>query len=445
MLEYLSFGDCEGELPQHPQQPVEFPHSEEVKNRLRQQAVGYGWPKFGHDAEMKSLLYHVQLRDGLRNDMPGDYERKVILGELERQYAQATWRIPDDFMTYEHFKRCALSVDMSSSPGYPYLRRAGTNGDFLQVKDGVYNEARLQELWQITQLKIQEKRADPIRLFVKPEPHKQKKLENYQYRLISSVSVLDQIIDAMLFGEMNANVIDKCMFVPCKAGWSMFAGGWKTVPRRGIISLDKRGWDWSAQGWYFEMELQLRTRLCQNLKAQWMELAAWRYRELFYNPWFITSGGLLLQQKQPGVMKSGCFNTITTNSIMQSILHIRVCLELDIDVGWVWTLGDDTLQSDVEKRAEYLEAVAQYCHVKHCIDGAEFAGMRFLSGRVEPLYKGKHSFNLLHLDPKFARDTANSYMLLYHKSLRRSALAEMLQPLLGRVGTEERDAIWDGW
>lgn len=424
--------------------PERYPHSPEVASTLEIGAEGYGWPKFGHDAEMKSLLYHVQLRDNLREDMPCEDDRKIIMSYLEKQYQSAKWRIPDDFMSYEHFQRSVQRLDMTSSPGYPYLKKATTNAVFFQARDGVVPEDRMREVWEVLQLKMRERLVDPIRLFIKPEAHKNSKLEGHRYRLISSVSVLDQLIDVMLFGEMNDKVTQQCVHVPCKGGWSAYAGGWKIVPPRGVISIDKSGWDWSVNAWYFEMELQLRVRLCENIQYRWLEMATWRYQALFGNPWFVTSGGLLLRQRKAGVMKSGCFNTLVSNSIMQSILHLRVCSEIDVKPGWIWTLGDDTLQEDLPEREQYLKQAAQYCHIKHCVEGAEFAGYRF-GKSIEPLYRGKHSFNLLHLNPKFAKETAEAYALLYHRSCKSLALKRMLGELLGASSDESRDAIWDGW
>nr|UGO57260.1 MAG: hypothetical protein 1 [Riboviria sp.] len=430
-----------------PNVPVEFPHDPAVSDVLRDASQGYGWPNFGHNAEMKSLVYHARQRVGLRTDAPTEGDKKLILSELERQYSAARWSIPDDFFSYEHFRRVVDGVDMQSSPGYPYLRKAPSNGVFFQQKpDGSIPEERLREIWELVQLRIRERDCDPIRLFIKPEPHKEKKLKNHRYRLISSVSIMDQLIDAMLFAPMNDKIIEECVRVPCKGGWSPFCGGWKMVPRSGVMSLDKSGWDWSAQFWLFEMDLQLRLRLCKNVRADWVDLAAWRYKCLFGNPTFVTTGGALLKQLQPGVMKSGCFNTLTTNSILQSIVHLRVCLEMDILPGWLWTLGDDTLQESIdENRQEYLDRVAQYCHVKHCVDGAEFAGMRFLGSRVEPLYRGKHSYQLLHMKQQVATEMSDSYRLLYHRSSAKNALHAMLAKISGRMSDDDRDGVWDLW
>lgn len=429
-----------------PNRPVEYPHQPHIREQLMRKAEGYGWPSFGHNAEMKSLAYHVKLREGLRSDPPVNFVRREIMEVLEKQYAKARWSIPDDFLTYQHFRRVVEEIDFTSSPGYPYMRRHTNNGSFFHRKNEELPEERLQEVWELVKMRLRERDSDPIRLFIKPEPHSLKKLDSYRYRLISSVSVVDQLIDAMLFGEMNTLVTDKCVELPCKGGWSPYCGGWKLVPPTGTMSLDKSGWDWSVQSWLFEMELQLRVRLCQNLTSQWLELATWRYQCLFWNPRFITSGGLLLRQKNPGVMKSGCFNTLVTNSIMQSIVHLRACQELDMNPGWLWSLGDDTLQGAIPRDAlgQYLDHVGQYCHVKHCVDGAEFAGMKFFGPRVEPLYGGKHSYQLLHMDRNNATEMASSYALLYHRSRKSAALKEILGSLL-QTTDESRDLIWDLW
>lgn len=429
-----------------PNQPVEFPHPPEIREKLLKKARGYDWPAFGHDAEMKSLVYHSQLRQGLRSDAPPEAESRLIMSRLEQEYSAARWSIPSDFITFEHFLRVVGEVDMTSSPGYPYMRRYTNNSQFFQAKCGQFDQGRLAEIYELVLLQIRERRCDPIRLFIKPEPHKESKLANRRYRLISSVSVVDQIIDALLFGSFNSAVNENCLRVPCKGGWSPYGGGWKIVPPSGTMSLDKSGWDWSAHMWLFDMELRLRTRLCDNLTAQWLDLATWRYNMLFRQPEFITSGGLRLKQKSSGVMKSGCYNTLVTNSIMQSLIHLRVCCEMDMTPGWMWTLGDDTLQQAIDDRKlrkEYLERCAQYCHVKHCVDGAEFAGMRFMGPRVEPLYRGKHSYKLLHLREADAGQTSSSYQLLYHRSEYKRSL-EALLPVLKET-KETLDAIWDDW
>lgn len=375
---------------------------------------------------MQSLVYHANKRDGIRKDGPDLYERTRIMEVLAKRWEKAVWSVPEDFLTYAHYERCVMDLDWNSSPGYPYLFQATTNRILFEVEDGKPSRRALQRMWEVVTRQINGRQSDPIRLFVKPECHKQKKLDNMAYRLISSVSVVDQIVDAMLFGDMNTNCMQNYLEVPAKVGWSPHGGGWRIMPPTGMVSLDKSAWDWSVNAWIVETILELRSRLCRNDDGRWYSLACWRYKMLFGEPVFVTSGGLLLKQRNPGVMKSGCFNTIIDNSIGQDILHVRVCRELGIEVGDLMSMGDDTTQRRFDRIDDYCERLSQFCHLKSKAYSTEFAGHRFGMCSIEPLYKGKHAYNLLHMNDKYADEMAASYALLYHRSVFRDSLRSMM-------------------
>jgi len=368
------------------------------------------------------------------------------MDRLLEKYRAARWTIPDDFMQKSHFERVVREkLDWTSSPGYPYMRRAPTNGDFFKVRDGIPDQERVDRCWQLLQSRLEMRDSDHIRLFIKAEPHKLKKIENHRFRLISSVSVLDQIIDHMLFEPMNQNLVDNWPYLPSKPGWTELVGGWRFIPPQAWTALDKSGWDWSMQLWVAEFVLELRCALCDNPSELWMELAKWRYRQLYVGATFITSGGLIFKQRKDGVQKSGCVNTIADNSIAQDILHERVCYEIGVDAGDIITMGDDTLQEKVSNWNAYLSVLGQYCHVKQSVDANEFAGSRFLGKIVEPLYKGKHSFNILHMNEDVAQQMADSYTLLYHRSRHRDFIRSLFQEMGLKVRPLEWcDAIYDG-
>lgn len=348
----------------------------------------------------------------MRADPPTTDVQSVILHYFRQTFAK--WQIPGDFMQYSHYLRVINQLDMTSSPGYPYLRRYTSNSTFFKCnQQGSKDPERVHTIWNLVCSRLREKDCDPIRLFIKQEAHKNKKIETGMLRLISSVSVIDQIIDHMIFGDFNQMLLDNHGTQPVKTGWSPYAGGHRIIPKTKWLAIDKSSWDWSVQPWIIELELRVREILCDNLSDYWKDLATWRYGCLFSNPVFITSSGHLFKQLKPGVMKSGCVNTIASNSIMQLILHTRVCVELKQPIGCILSLGDDTLQEIVGK--EYLNLLSQYCIVKHAKLENEFSGYRF-SKTIEPLYKGKHAFNLLHSDPKFLKDMLFSYKLLYHES-----------------------------
>lgn len=406
---------------------------------------GYGFPQFGGAAEMRSLILHSAAGEGLRTDYPNQRDYEHIMNILVEWFSAAKWSIPEDFLEFSHYLRVLMQLDWTSSPGHPYCRNAPTNGILFKVKEGRPDTERIMHYWELVRFKISEKIPDKIRIFIKGEPLVAKKVLNKQYRLISSVSVIDQIVDHMLFGVMNQNIIDNYPELPTRIGWSPYNGGYRMLPKSKWLAIDKSKWDWTVKPWMLEMELELRMRLCSNMTEKWRELACERYKSLFDNPEFICSNGITFRQKQPGIMKSGCVNTISTNSIIQVLLHTRVCIELGQDIYPIFVMGDDTLQHPVANTKEYVDKLSEYCIVKHHKNANEFAGVEFKEdGTVEPLYKGKHAYTLLHMNPEYLQEIAASYTLLYHRSSDRKFFRGLFEDMGVSIPTESRqDEIWE--
>lgn len=342
------------------------------------------------------------------------------MGEvLKQRYKAVKWSIPEDFLQFTHFERVVDRLEKASSPGYPLMLQFPTNKIlFACDEQGNPSVGRLMMVWEMVQRRLVEQDSDPIRLFVKAEPHTKKKLEAGRCRLISSISVVDQIIDAMLFNDMNEKMTTENLSIPPKIGWNPINGGWKIVPPQ-WVAADKTAWDWTVSGWLVELVLELRASLCETGGERfdrWFELAIWRYNKLFASAEFVSSGGLLFKQQVIGILKSGSVNTISDNSLMQDMLHIRTCLETDQPIGYIFTMGDDTLQEPPVKFEEYFQHLEQYCVLKQVQRKSEFAGHVFGNGKVHPLYFGKHAYTLLHADPKIFPDLARAYPLLYHRS-----------------------------
>lgn len=358
----------------------------------------------------------------------------------------ARWKIPEDFLQRSHFERVVQELDWNSSPGYPWCLQSTTNRIFFEVEDGRPSPLALQKVWMLVQEKLETRESDPIRLFIKPEAHSQKKLREGRYRLISSVSVVDQIIDQMLFGEFNEQLILTHPYHPIKTGWTALLGGWKQVPLKGMVCADKTSWDWTVRGWLLQATLRIRSLLCLNLTEQWIELASWRYQCLFGEGChMVTSGGLHLYQNEPGVMKSGCVVTIADNSIMQCLLHCLVSRALDIEPGLIWCMGDDTMQESSDSDDKYFEELSNYCILKEVNKKSEFAGLAYRGMRLEPIYPHKHAFNLLHVDPTIQDSLTLSYGLLYHRSSNKQGMLKILRELSPEMPSDEfYDSIVDG-
>lgn len=365
-------------------------------------------------------------------------------------YEPASWTIPEDFMTRSHFDRVVMTrLDWTSSPGYPYIFMATNNRQFFGFDGFAVDPVRADVVWHLVLDHIENECADPIRIFIKGEPVKKSKLLKGRARLISSVSVVDQIIDHMLFDAMNDALLDNYLSIPSKVGWSPHGGGWKTIPGEIWLAADKSSWDWTVMPWLLSGCLEIRARLCRTSGEKfekWVSLASMRYRLLFDGPLMVNSHGLIFKQKHPGVIKSGCVNTIADNSLMQFYLHVRVSQLLRLDVGSIFIMGDDTLQrlhpADVKA---YIGLLEQFCIVKEYSYTNDFAGFRFRGRRVEPLYRGKHAYQLLHLNDDFLDEMSSSYQLLYH----RSSCREWIRAFFSHLGaklldSDYLDAIFDG-
>lgn len=424
--------------------PVEYDWPMEVKQKLRRLSAGYVWPKFGHNAEIQALLASCANYDKVVDSSPmPTAQRRIVLAFVEEAFRFVRAPPPSDFMTFDHFLRVVEQVDMSASPGLPYMYEHPVNRDWFMT-DGALDDAKVQDMWRRVSDRLTSRDFDPIRLFIKPEPIKLAKAMEGRFRVIASVSVVDQLIDQMIFGWQNQLFIDYWSKLPSKVGWAPFVGGWKMVPQRGVLAVDKSSWDWTVQAWMVEDELEIRKRLAEQ-HSFFVELATWRYKCLYSEALFVTSGGLVLKQRMIGVMKSGCVNTISTNSLLQYLLHVRVSYELDEQPGWLWSMGDDTLQQEPFDVETYLSLLSRYCVVKQALPRPEFAGFRFDLGRIEPMYVEKHAFNLLHMDPENAEQMVDSYALLYNRSQYREKIRSILENTGFRL--PDRDlllVIWDG-
>nr|QPZ88401.1 RNA-dependent RNA polymerase [Soybean thrips sobemo-like virus 5] len=416
MEPYVDFLAKESRIYVRKNFPERYPWNKDV-SLMEDLAKEYDWPDLGHVAEIRSLTKHLPLRDSVAVDTIDPDQRVIVEEEVTKLASAALTVLPHDFMSRSHFDRVIADLDMNSSPGFPYLYEYTTNKEFFGARDGVKDEARVEAVWSKVLSRIQARDSDPIRLFIKPEPHKKKKLVEGRLRLISSVSIIDQIIDQMIFGDQNEAFLQAYHYTPVKVGWSWMNGGWREVPRQNMLACDKSSWDWTVSAWLLDLELMIRSNLIvSEFKPYWLELARWRYKCLFVDNIFVTSGGLVFRVKKAGLMKSGCVNTIVTNSLLQLVLHVRVSLELGREITNIWAMGDDTLQPDVAWGDDYVRRLRKYCILKETNRVSEFAGFRWQGNFIEPLYRAKHAFNILHVKPKDFDVFALSYNLLYWRS-----------------------------
>lgn len=251
---------------------------------------------------------------------------------------------------------------MSAGPGFPWNRWGTTTREVIErlgvdmIADHVVARAlgllefdptspEPPEWWMSLGL------TDPIRLFVKNEPHSRKKLLEQRYRLISSVSLGTKILEIILYGDQNNAEVDLWNTLPSFPGLGLDDESAEQLYERLLssnsrfaISSDVSGWDQSVPYWLLAIDTRMRVELSgSGFGKPWARLLA-NHCCLTARAIFSLSDGSLYRQTIPGMMKSGTQITASANSRMRSFLATLVSLELGADLKDVFSMGDDCVE-----------------------------------------------------------------------------------------------------
>lgn len=329
------------------------------------------------------------------------------------------------------FDAALEDLNMTSSVGKCQMDRYGATIGVALGYDPIAgcNQERVDFLYHLVNERLEEMRggrlvSDPINLFVKQEPHKQSKIREGRYRLISAVSLVDTMIDRMIFGHIKQ---DAWQDSPVLIGWTPRQGGyrwlWERLDGGKRLEIDKRAWDWSMQPWVVRGCLEVLEQLSLHHTDEWLKLARSRFEALFYRARF-DGAGLTFDQAEPGIMKSGCFLTIFANSLSQLLLHFVAVRRSRLGnlIEAPFCMGDDTIQrcwaseDQVDEYVRQLEeagCVVGDCELLPAGSDFQFCGFRITKNKVVPAYTAKHCFVLQHLEDDTAVETLDSYQQDY--------------------------------
>lgn len=313
-----------------------------------------------------------------------------------------------------------------SSVGLGAMRRLGSSvGEALGFDGVCYDPQRLQYLRRVVEAKISkilrgEKHADPINVFVKPEPHKTAKLEEGRVRLIMAVSLEDSLIDRMLYSEILDNAIRQWNKTPVKIGYSPLNGNYQIAAGAfpsGSLSIDKQGWDFTVPEWLVVLWDRFLVDRVYQAPEWWVKIHKARFEALYGSECLYEfKDKTQVKQRVKGIMKSGCFNTILLNSIGQHILAELAWARSGNNPKRLWCLGDDT----VEERPYDMEAyLAEMRKLGFTLKEAtinsfvEFCGFVLNAREVRPAYWKKHLFLLFQEGGPHWIDKLDTYRLLY--------------------------------
>jgi len=253
--------------------------------------------------------------------------------------------------------------------------------------------------------------VDPIRVFIKNEPHKKSKLSSGFLRLISNVSVLDEIIDRLLFGAQNQVEIDNWFKIPSKPGIG-FTDEMMQLISREVFSaqatspkacIDFSSHDWTVQEFQFWFDCRCRIILAGlDEESIWARLIRNRFYCVMMGV-FVLSDGSMFAQLQPGLIKSGW---LCTGSSSSRIVRGDCVLS---GVDWSMHMGDDLITDLVPGLKESLTGLGKIVKfIEPVSDSFEFCSTIFPS--FEPKNVDKIFVKLL------SNGTKNYYerLGLYH-------------------------------
>lgn len=339
-------------------------------------------------------------------------------------------------------------LDSNSSVGTSAMRRYGSTvgvalGCTTEVGFRLFDEDRVAILKQLVYHRLQTVVADPIRVFVKPEPHKTSKLEEGRLRLISAVSFTDTMCDRVMTGALARRILSMVGHTPVKIGWSPVSGGARLMTHlfagcrtRG---LDKTAWDWSIQPEILFILKDIFKNLIVGAPEFWSTWLDFRWEQLFRYAEFEFGDGSRILQPSWGLMKSGCYWTIILNSIGQLVYHVLACRRLAIHprAHKIAVIGDDVTIEDFDSFDQYERIILEAGALLKPSEPSEiiqFAGFIYTTldgvSVAYPEYWRKHVYAITHAPDSKLIQMLESYQLLYAYE---PVMLEWIRMLLGNL------------
>jgi len=303
---------------------------------------------------------------------------------------------------YDYIASIMYFINPDSSPGVPYMKIAKDNAGVLGAYQHLIICLTVHRIYKIlgTDLDVLSGLSneslvingfcDPVRLFIKPEPHKLEKI-NGRERLIMSVSIVDKLVECVLCIKLNKDEIYNWRHIPSKPGIGFSPEDnqflYNDVMSRPfkVAQTDCRAFDWSIPEWLNLLDFECRIDLTVGATAEYIHLCR-SVAIISSRTIYMLSDGTLLKSKINGRTNSGSSNTSSSNSRKRVIAAAIVQARNDF---YCIAAGDDTVERYVE------DAIKKYAKIGLCIKQFDEIDESFEF--CSRLYKNNYSF-LVNID-----------------------------------------------
>jgi hypothetical protein len=291
-----------------------------------------------------------------------------------------------------------------SKPGAPYTVLGNDNKDILVDHRDFILDAASQRLELLSTLDCSTMSpedlvvcgcVDPVRLFIKGEPHSNRKVSQSRWRLIMAVSAVDQLVERILSDAQNKTEIANWKTIPSAPGVGLsddkalreLYERIKSQPGE-LAEADVTGWDWSVKQWELLLEGEMRADLCD--ATPWLRRIFLNREYCVANAVYLLPDGTLVDKTVPGVQCSGRYNTSSGNS------RLRVLIALLCGADWAFAMGDDCLENYQPDALEKYEALGHPLKMYNKRDKEfEFCSLLFTPTVIHPVDGTKTLFNLI--------------------------------------------------
>lgn len=201
---------------------------------------------------------------------------------------------------------------------------------------------------------------DPIRMFVKNEPHKKAKRVTKRVRLIQSVSVVDNMLLSLVCSDQNNREIANWFKLPSCPGIGFTkdqVGQFLThLPAGPYSHSDMSGWDFSVQEFEVDLDFQFRALLEYGGEVHCTAFVAALHAQMENSKQSLyqLGDGFLVAQEDYGITNTGAKDTASGNSRRRSFVH-RIC-----GGKWNRAVGDDCVGDPID---QYEEKCAKLGHI----------------------------------------------------------------------------------
>lgn len=386
---------------------------------LRPNLSSFKFPERNSQVELRSFIN--QSNGLIKVDKPNvdfEYINNVIVSKYNKVTVPSCFNNLTEDSLRQYIIQLIKYVKVDASPGVPYADINPKNSGVIEYLSDALVDLVVDRICRIlsyslddinsftNQQLIDHGLCDPVRIFIKNEPHKISKINNKE-RLIMSVSIVDKLVEGVVSMKLNKEEIYKWRTIPSKPGIGFSPEDnqyvYEDVTQKPFetCQTDCSAFDWSVSEWLKLNEFEQRILLTEGATTEFKHLCR-SIAIIGCKSVYQLSNGEMYVCDINGQTKSGCLNTSSSNSrmrvtssyIVQYMNGIR-----NFDDFYCSAMGDDTTERNVNDAiAKYKEIglnIKEFAVIK---DSFEFCSRKYFDGFSYSINIDKGLNNLLHND-----------------------------------------------